>query len=93
MELFEVNDIVTVVTGVGEIIGRVQELDKHHITIKDPRTIIVSEQGATFAPGICLSGKREPSAVTLEWSNVVFALTTDENIANKWIQATSGIIV
>lgn len=94
MEVFKDNDIVTVVTAVGEIIGRFkEEKGQHHFTLKDPRTIMVSEQGANFAPGICLSGKRQPTEVTMQWSNVIFALPTDEALASHWIKATSGIIV
>jgi hypothetical protein len=89
----KLGEVITVVTVVGEIIGRLESFDNDEYRIGSPRTLVVSEKGAEFAPAICMSGERNPNKVTINGSHIIFMQKTEPTIEKVWIQATSGIVV
>ena len=49
------DDIVTLVTAGGEMIGRLVEHDEYSITLEKPRAFVQTEKGVGFAPSVCLT--------------------------------------
>jgi len=84
------NDIVSVVTMAGEVIGKVKGEVGSTITLEDPRMLIQTEQGMGFAHGVCVTGESNPKEVTFQ--QYVFVTPTKEDIVKGWREATSGII-
>jgi len=84
------NDIVTVVTMAGEMIGKLKGEVGSTVTLEDPRMLIQTEQGMGFARGVCVTGENDPKQITFQ--QYVFTTPTNEDIAKGWREATSGII-
>jgi len=86
------NDIVTIMTGVGEYIARLDRIDAGSIHVQDPRLIVKSPDGQIgFGRGVCMSAVENPK--TLTFTDVIFVVPTNESFEKAWIEATSGIIV
>ena len=85
-------DIVTLVTTLGEVIGKVIENTPETITLDKPRLFVPGEQGkGGFAPGICMTGEAEPESLVFNMSNVLTVTTSHQQIADGWTSATTGI--
>ena len=85
-------DIVTVMTGVGEYIARLDRIDAGSIDVQNPRLIVRGEDGQIgFGRGVCMSAVENPK--TLTFTDVIFVVPTNESFEKAWIEATSGIIV
>ena len=90
---YEVGDIVTVVTPVGEIVGRLKEIADWAITISRPRLFVAQEGGQGFAPGVCMTGEMHPEEVTFYKTAIVCTLLTHDDLATGWTEATSSIVL
>lgn len=88
-----VDDIVTLVTAGGEMIGRLVEHDEYSITLEKPRAFVQTEKGVGFAPSVCLTGVRDPEEVSFGKGSVILMVPTAEEIAKMWLQATTGLVV
>lgn len=82
-------DIVSVLTVAGEFVGRLVEAEGTVAKLEKPRMLVQSEQGMGFAKGICMTGEMDPTEA--EFQSVVFVVPTNKDIANAWVQATTGI--
>ena len=87
------SEVVTLVTHLGEMIGRLKEETDSSVTLTDPRLFVQQEGGAGFAPGICMTGEMNPSEVTFYKSSIVAMLPTHPDLVKGWTQATSGIVL
>ena len=88
-----VGDVVTMVTPVGEVIGKIKEQDDQSVTLEDPRLFVPNEGGAGLAPGICMTGATDPKeAVFFKGGAVAMVLTANE-LVSAWRQQTSGLVV
>lgn len=88
-----IGDVVTMVTPVGEVIGKIKEQDDQSVTLEDPRLFVPNEGGAGLAPGICMTGATDPKeAVFFKGGAVAMVLTANELVA-AWRQQTSGLVV
>lgn len=85
-------DIVTVMTGVGEYIARLDRIEAGSIDVQDPRLIVRGEDGQIgFGRGVCMSAVENPK--TLTFTDVIFVVPTNESFEKAWVEATSGIII
>lgn len=85
-------DIVTVMTGVGEYIARLDRINAGSIDVQDPRLIVRGEDGQIgFGRGVCMSAVENPK--TLTFTDVIFVVPTNESFEKAWVEATSGIII
>lgn len=85
-------DIVTVMTGVGEYIARLDRIDAGSIDVQDPRLIVRGEDGQIgFGRGVCMSAVENPK--TLTFTDVIFVVPTNQSFEKAWVEATSGIII
>lgn len=88
-----IGDVVTMVTPVGEVIGKIKEQDDQSVTLEDPRLFVPNEGGAGLAPGICMTGATDPKeAVFFKGGAVAMVLTANE-LVSAWRQQTSGLVV
>ncbi len=87
-------DIVTLVTHVGEVVGRIKVDNEDHLEMENPRLFIPGGDGGTgFANGICMTGEPSPSGAIFYKSSIVAVTKTHPELARGWQEATSGIII
>lgn len=89
--MMKTNEIVTLVTHVGEIIGRLKEDTADAIVLTDPRLFVNQADGAGLAPGICMTGQMNPSEAIFYKGSIVSMLPTAPELEKSWTQAVSGI--
>lgn len=87
------NDVMTVVTPAGEMIGRIKEEDDSKIVLESPRAFIQTQEGMGFAPGVCMTGEQNPKELTFYKRQVILVCKSSEQIAKAWIQQTSGLVL
>ena len=86
-------DIVTLVTHVGEVIGRVVEDYADNIELASPRLFVNSEDGAGLAPGVCMTGMKDPDVGIFYKGSIVAVVETAPELKKAWQQHTSGIVL
>jgi len=85
-------DIVTVMSSIGEYIGKFNSYIDGGVSIDDPRLIVRDQDGKVgFGRGVCMSALENPSNVV--FGDIIFVVKTNETFEKAWIEATSGIIV
>ena len=87
------NDVVTLVTAGGEMVGRLKEENDMGITLESPRAFVQTEKGVGFAPSVCLTGEREPKEITFNRSGVILMCNSSEEVSKMWLQASTGLVV
>lgn len=86
-------DVVTMVTPVGEVIGRIKEQDDQSVTLEDPRLFVPNEGGAGLAPGICMTGATDPKEAVFFKGGAVAMVPTAKELVAAWQQQTSGLVI
>ena len=86
------NNVVTAVTSVGEIVGRLVEEDETHVKLANPRAVLFQDNGYGLAMNCCGTGEHRPESIILSKNNIIIFQKTHDEIAKGWQQATSGII-
>jgi hypothetical protein len=72
-----------------EMIAKVLEIGQTNIIITEPVSIAPSQQGMQMIPSMFTAEPR--GNVTLNTSAIAFYANTDDNIKDKYIEATTGI--
>lgn len=90
--MYTKNDIVTVLSIAGEIVGRFKEETESNVTIDYPKLFVQTEQGAGFAPGICATADSEQNVV-INKSGILSVLKSNEETTKAWHQVNSGIVI
>ena len=86
----QVGKIYTIKLNSGEeLITRVVEIGQNNLTITEPVSIAPSQQGMQMIPSMFTAEQR--GNVTLNTSAIAFYANTDDNIKDKYIEATTGI--
>lgn len=84
--------VVTVMTTVGEYIGRFEKFEDGNVHVDNPRLIVKSPDGDIgFGRGVCMSAIENPRSVV--FNDVLFVVPTNDSFEKAWIEATSGIII
>ena len=86
-------EVVTLVSMMGEVVGRLKEETTDGYVIESPR-LFVPAQGETsggFAPGLSMTGEQNPDQATINKGLVMAVVKTHEGVAKGWVEATSGI--
>jgi len=88
-------EVVTLITMLGEVVGKVTEDNDHSVTLEKPRLFVPAQDGKNggFAPGICMTGEAEPSELTFNKSVVLTMTMCHSQVADGWREATSGIAI
>lgn len=87
------NDVVSVVTSVGEFIGKFVSDSESGVTLEDPRMIVHNQQGMGFAKGVSMAGVEEPKQVTFHAGQVVTVLEVNPAVEKAWREFTSGLVL
>jgi len=72
-----------------EMIAKVLEIGQNNVIITEPVSIAPSQQGMQMIPSMFTAEQR--GNVTLNTSAIAFYANTDDNIKDKYIEATTGI--
>ena len=86
-------DVVTLVTPMGEVVGRLTSMSEGNIDLSSPRLFVNGQEGQGFAPGICMTGEREPNSLSFNTAMVLSIVPTDTDVAKGWTEATSSIVL
>tara|TARA_B110000858_G_scaffold73360_1_gene85278 strand:+ start:3257 stop:3526 length:270 start_codon:yes stop_codon:yes gene_type:complete len=86
-------EVVTLVTVMGEIVGRCKESDYETITLTDPRLFVQQEGGAGYAPGVCMTGAGNPAELVFRQNQILTVVPTHDDLVKGWSAATSGIVL
>lgn len=86
-----IGDVVTLVSIVGEVVGRCKGETDSVITLENPRLFMQTQEGAGFAPGLCMTGVGD--SIDFHKTSVLCAMKTSDEAAKAWQQVTSGIIL
>jgi len=87
------DDVVTLVTAAGEMVGRIINEDETSITLENPRAFVQTRDGVGFAPGVCLTGVKDPKEVSYNRLAIILTCETNEEVRKIWLQATTGLVV
>jgi hypothetical protein len=86
----EAGKIYTIKLNSGEeVITKVIEITRDNIIVTDPVSIAPSQQGMQMIPSMFTAEAR--GKVTLNTNAITFYANTDDNIKDKYIEATTGI--
>lgn len=84
--------VVTVMTQIGEYVGRLEKIEDGNVYLKNPRLIVKGPEGEIgFGRGVCMSAVEQPPEVV--FTDSIFVVKTNDDFESSWIEATSGIIV
>ena len=88
-------EVVTVVSMMGEIVGRLKEETTNGYVIESPRLFVPAqgESSGGFAPGLSMTGQQDLGEATINGTVVMTVIKCHEEIAKAWTQATSGIVI
>ena len=87
------SEVVTLITNVGEIVGRLKSYDDNTVTVINPRLFIQSEQGTGFLPTIGITAEREPEELVFQLGSILTVIKTFDEVAKAWQQSVSGIVL
>ena len=87
-------NVVTLVTMMGEVVGRLKEETSSGYVLESPRLFVPGEGNAGgFAPGLSMTGKQEPSEAIINKAVTLTVTQTHPDVEAGWVQATSGIVL
>ena len=89
------NDVVTVISMMGEIVGRIEDETGTTVTLASPRLFVPGQDasGGGFAPGVSMTGAQDLKTATINKSVILTIIPAHESIVKGWVEYTSGIIV
>jgi hypothetical protein len=88
-------EIVTVVTMMGEVVGRLKDETTDGYVIESPRLFVPAqgESAGGFAPGLSMTGEQHPKECTINKQVTLTLVKTHQQVADGWTEATSGILL
>ena len=89
------NDVVAVISMMGEIVGRIEDETATTVTLASPRLFVPGQDasGGGFAPGCSMVGAQDLKSATFNKSVILTIIPAHESIVKGWVEYTSGIIV
>jgi hypothetical protein len=89
------NNVVTVISMMGEIVGRIEDETDTTVTLASPRLFVPGQDasGGGFAPGVSMTGAQDLKTATINKSVILTIIPAHESIVKGWVEYTSGIIV
>jgi hypothetical protein len=88
-------EIVTVVTMMGEVVGRLKEETSKGYVLESPRLFVPAqgESSGGFAPGLCMTGAQNPEEGVINKDLTLTVILTHEGVAKGWTEAVSSIVL
>jgi hypothetical protein len=89
------NEVVTVITMMGEVVGRLKEETSSGYVLESPRLFVPAqaESSGGFAPGLSMTGEQNPNEATVNKDLVLTVVLTHDQVAKGWQEATSSIVL
>ena len=87
---FKKNDVVTVMTVVGEFVGKFVMQDANRLVIADPKMLVNNETGLGFSTGIAVTGKEYPPKATFYPGGLVFVVEASDRVLDSYYEAVDG---
>lgn len=87
------NEVVVVVTSMGEIVGRLTSENDKEVVLTSPRLFLQQGEQAGFVPGVSAAGEENPRELTFNKSMIITITKANPAIESGWQQQTSGIIL
>lgn len=84
-------NVVTILAGGMEYVGVLVSVEGTKVKLKDPRLVIVQQEGMGFANGVVATGIESPSEV--EFLLCTLITETNEQVVSAYKQHVSGLIV
>ena len=90
-----VGEVVTVITMMGEIVGRLKEETDTGYVLDSPRLFVPAqgESAGGFAPGLSMTGDQHPNSAHINKDLVLTVVVTHDQVAKGWQEATSSIVL
>ena len=90
-----VGEVVTVISMMGEIVGRLKEETDNGYVVESPRLFVPAQGDASggFAPGLCMTGKLNIDEAVLNKGVALTVVPSHDEIEKGWLSATSGIVI
>jgi len=85
------NDVVTLMTAIGEVVGRISSTTETDYIVDNPRLFAQMDGSAGFVPGVSMTGAKNPEQVTFSKSQVIFMVETDPQVAAQYLESVTGI--
>ena len=87
-------EVVTVVTMMGEIVGRLKDETTEGYLLESPRLFVPAqgESSGGFAPGLSMTGVQDTKEAVINKDLVLTVVETHDAVAKGWREATSGIL-
>ena len=88
-------EVVTLVTMMGEVVGRLKEETEHGYVVDSPRLFVPAPDSSAggFAPGLSMTGKQNTDQAVINKTVTMTVVPTHHDVEAGWIEITSGIIV
>ena len=88
-------EVVTLVTMMGEVVGRLKEETEHGYVVDSPRLFVPAPDSSAggFAPGLSMTGKQNIDQAVINKAVTMTVVPTHHDVEAGWHQATSGIVV
>ena len=88
-------EVVTVVSMMGEVVGRLKEETTNGYVLESPRLFVPAqgESGGGFAPGLSMTGVQNPNEGTINKDLVLTVCVTHDAVAKGWTEAVSSIVL
>lgn len=94
-------EVVTLLTTIGEVIGKLTEVRKEKtgsgletcLIVESPRMFAQTQDGVGFAPGIGMTGKPEPKTASFNLAHVITVTEPHPSVADSWREMVSGLVV
>lgn len=84
-------EVVVLLTGTVEVVGRLKKFSTDEIELESPRLFVPMEQGGGLTNAIAMAGEQEPDVATFSWNAVLGIQKCSPEIEAGWRQQTSGI--
>ena len=87
-------DVVTIVSMMGEVVGRLVEETDLTVTLADPRLFVPAREGSAggFAPGVCMTGQQNLDEASINRTVVLFVVPSHPEIESGWREAVTGLV-
>ena len=90
----KMGEVATVVTMMGEVVGRLKDETAQGYIIEDPRLFVPAREGNSggFAPGVCMTGKQNLEQAHFNRAVVLCVVPAHPEIEAGWREAVTGLV-
>jgi len=87
------NDVISVMTSMGEYIATYVKSNGNSVTLKRPHPVIPTEEGLKFGASMTLTGEANPETVVMNMSHISFVSKPYDQLLDGYKQHVSKVIM